>query len=201
MITEDDAWVTEIAAHTGEPDLDAVWRATETMIGALGALVPPADHARVAAELPPRLAAAFRAARVRTTPLAALALPPETASARAHELIAAACGVLAGRLAPSTLAGLRAELPAAVARLLVAPSHAIAHQPRRVERRTLADGRPGSQHPVSEAGRRDAQSDSIRTVNPHGDVKLSSSAGATQERDHDTLAEAGSHRTLARRHE
>jgi hypothetical protein len=63
---------------------------------------------------------------------------------------------------------------------------------------TLADGRPGSRHPLSEAN--PAHRDSVaRSENPHADTKLSSSAGMTQERVSDTLAtgKPGSHRPLS----
>ncbi|MFT3767757.1 MAG: DUF2267 domain-containing protein [Minicystis sp.] len=55
---------------------------------------------------------------------------------------------------------------------------------------TLATGRPGSRHPVSEAQADRAHAASIaRSADPHGETKLSSSHGLTQERLRDTLAE------------
>jgi hypothetical protein len=55
---------------------------------------------------------------------------------------------------------------------------------------TLATGRPGSRHPVSEAHEDRAHTESIaRSDDPHGDTKLSSSRGLTQERLRETLAE------------
>ena len=154
MSTDDNSWVADIAAHAGTPDLDEARHVGETVMAALGALVPAA-HARVIAELPPGLATAFRGAQVRTNPLDELVVPPGTASARAQELIASACAVVAARLSEPTLAWLRGELPPPVARLLVAPSRAVAHHEQvRVERHTLAEGRPGSSHPISEVGGR-----------------------------------------------
>ncbi|AKU98910.1 hypothetical protein AKJ09_05574 [Labilithrix luteola] len=48
---------------------------------------------------------------------------------------------------------------------------------------SLASGRSGSRHPVSEAAPPAGQSHSVvREANPHGDVKLSSAQGMTQER-------------------
>jgi uncharacterized protein (DUF2267 family) len=59
-------------------------------------------------------------------------------------------------------------------------------------RTTLSAGRSTSQHPLSEAGPSDAQSESVaRSDNPHADTKLSSSTGTTQERERETLAEFG----------
>ncbi|MFT3921877.1 MAG: DUF2267 domain-containing protein [Myxococcales bacterium] len=64
---------------------------------------------------------------------------------------------------------------------------------------TLADGRPGSAKPLAEAqatGRAlsdadptGSQADSVAEPNPHGDAKLSSSRGLTQEREHESLAD------------
>jgi hypothetical protein len=64
---------------------------------------------------------------------------------------------------------------------------------------TLATGRPGSQHPVSEAHPETAQERSVvNAENPHAETKLSSSRGTTQERRAETLATGapGSHRPL-----
>ncbi|MDD9941622.1 MAG: DUF2267 domain-containing protein [Myxococcales bacterium] len=56
-------------------------------------------------------------------------------------------------------------------------------------RSTLAEGRPGSSHPLSEAAPETAHSESIaRAREPHRDSKLSSSEGLTQERERETLA-------------
>lgn len=54
----------------------------------------------------------------------------------------------------------------------------------------LASGRPGSRHPLSEAKPNGGQSNSVvESTNPHGDTKLSSSKGLTQEREKEDLAE------------
>ncbi|MBX3231426.1 MAG: hypothetical protein KIT84_10810 [Labilithrix sp.] len=65
---------------------------------------------------------------------------------------------------------------------------------------TLATGRPGSRHPISEARHAGAHAESVvRSDNPHGDMKLSSARGTTQEREHEDLAEGkpGADRNLA----
>lgn len=55
---------------------------------------------------------------------------------------------------------------------------------------TLATGRPGSRRPLSEAREDRAHAESVaRAANPHGDTKLSSSRGLTQERLRETLAD------------
>jgi hypothetical protein len=54
---------------------------------------------------------------------------------------------------------------------------------------TLATGRPGSRHPLSEARADRAHAHSVvREENPHGATKLSSAPGLTQEREGETLA-------------
>jgi hypothetical protein len=64
---------------------------------------------------------------------------------------------------------------------------------------TLAEGRPGSRHPLSEARSDRSQSESVvATENPHADTKLSSAHGLTQEREGESLAtgHSGSDRPL-----
>jgi len=66
-----------------------------------------------------------------------------------------------------------------------------AHPPPAPERAgTLAEGRPGSRRQPLSEGRADrAHQESIaRTPNPHGETKLSSTTGTTQERNEETLA-------------
>jgi uncharacterized protein (DUF2267 family) len=54
---------------------------------------------------------------------------------------------------------------------------------------TLATGRPGSRHPISDSNVSGGHAASVaRSRNPHGETKLSSSRGLTQERLGDTLA-------------
>lgn len=56
---------------------------------------------------------------------------------------------------------------------------------------TLAGGRPGSRHPLSEARPDGAHAESVaRARDPHGATKLSSATGLTQEREGETLATA-----------
>jgi hypothetical protein len=65
---------------------------------------------------------------------------------------------------------------------------------------TLAEGRPGSRRPLAEARPPAGQADSVaRTDNPHGDTKLSSARGLTQEREKESIAtgSGGSRRPLS----
>lgn len=55
---------------------------------------------------------------------------------------------------------------------------------------TLAGGRPGSAHPIATSAPRGAQAHSVAEANPHGETKLSSSSGLTQERRQHALANA-----------
>jgi hypothetical protein len=49
------------------------------------------------------------------------------------------------------------------------------HAPH-VERSTLSEGHPGSNHPLSESHEDRTQHDSVAAANPHGDRKMSSGA-------------------------
>jgi uncharacterized protein (DUF2267 family) len=83
-------------------------------------------------------------------------------------------------------------LPADLGRQLVPrevgdpPPHAAAPRGRLT---TLASGRPGSRHPLSEAAPASGQTHSVAAnPNPHAETKLSTSRGLTQERRRRTLA-------------
>ena len=92
-------------------------------------------------------------------------------------------------LTPEGKVYLRQILPSELATLLIRRS-ASATPPRQRQGSTLASGRPGSRHPVSEARLDRAHGQSVaRTDDPHRDTKLSESHGATQERLDETLAE------------
>ena len=100
---------------------------------------------------------------------------------------------LGDRLADETRRRLEQALPGEVAELLrpaevgAPPPHAEARHAPRLN--TLATGRPGSAHPLSEARPPEGQSHSVvREDNPHGESKLSSARGLTQERLGDSLA-------------
>lgn len=65
------------------------------------------------------------------------------------------------------------------------PHWPVAHAPTS----TLATGRPGSRHPLSEAAPSSGHTHSVaQNDNPHEETKLSSSHGLTQERFDETLA-------------
>lgn len=112
--------------------------------------------------------------------------------AHARELIASVCHVLAEELSDDALLWLRRALPADLSRMLERPARAASNDERLAGvRNTLASGRPGSHHPIVDSPPPERrQSDSISEANPHGATKLSTSPGTTQERRHETLADA-----------
>lgn len=114
-------------------------------------------------------------------------------AARAVEASQVVCAALAELLDADSRRWLTARLPAELIVLLEPHEHpARAPESPHAQRRypTLAEGRPGSKHPLSEAHWERAQHDSVaRSDNPHGDTKLASSPGPTQSRENETLAE------------
>jgi uncharacterized protein (DUF2267 family) len=95
----------------------------------------------------------------------------------AIELAQVVCAVLGDRLDPELRQRLHRHLPPAVAALLEPEPLPPAPPPRHptAPGTTLATGRPGSSHPVSEAPANRAQAGSIAaSPEPHADRKLSS---------------------------
>jgi uncharacterized protein (DUF2267 family) len=110
---------------------------------------------------------------------------------RAVEYTAVACQILAEALSPGSLYRLREALPEPVSDLFTPRQQGERFEHIHLEpgRRTLAEGRPGSRHPLSEARPERAHLHSVvRADNPHEDTKLSSASGLTQEREQETLA-------------
>ena len=114
-----------------------------------------------------------------------------TASGPAREVVASVCKVLAEELSDDALELLHRALPGSLADLLVRPDAVeLEDHPGLAHRRdTLAEGRPGSHHPVTEARSDRTQAGSVASDNPHADTKLSASEGTTQEREHETIAD------------
>ena len=99
--------------------------------------------------------------------------------------------VVAETLSPAALYRLREALPDSIAALLTPrePAERFEHIQLEPDHHTLAEGKPGSRHPLSEARPERAHLHSVvRADNPHGDTKLSSASGLTQEREQETLA-------------
>ncbi len=99
-------------------------------------------------------------------------LEPERRKRLAQALPERAAEILLGRCAPD------ADVP---------PHAEAKHAPRE---RSLATGRPGSRHPLSDARPPRGHAHSVAAnADPHGETKLSSARGTTQERFRETLAE------------
>jgi hypothetical protein len=112
------------------------------------------------------------------------------------------CQAVAEALSPAALYRLREALPEPMGALFSprAPGERFEHVHLDPSHHTLAEGRPGSQHPLAETRVERAQTDSVvRADNPHEDTKLSSATGLTQEREQETLAAGhpGSSRPLS----
>jgi len=118
------------------------------------------------------------------------------------------CRALAKLVSAETLTLLRRDLPAEVFDLFredappreLPPHGQRAPREEVVVRTTLAAGRPGTRHPISESKPDRAHTHSVaRSENPHADTKLSSARGTTQERFDETLADGapGPHRPIA----
>jgi uncharacterized protein (DUF2267 family) len=111
------------------------------------------------------------------------------------------CQVVAEALSPGALYRLRAALPEPMGALFTPrePVGRFEHVHLDPSHHTLAEGRPGSRHPLSESRPERAHAHSVaRAGNPHGETKLSSATGLTQEREQETLAAGhpGSSRSL-----
>lgn len=98
---------------------------------------------------------------------------------------------LDSELAPEIRTVLRRELPPEVRRLLhdAPPSGAAPVRPGHEPRATLATGRPGSTHPLSESRPTRAHSNSIaRAADPHSGTKLSEAIPPTLDPHKKTIA-------------
>jgi uncharacterized protein (DUF2267 family) len=190
-----------VAAHAGVSQ-DRAARAIRAVLSGIGAYLDAPHRELVADELPPALAGAVRAGDRVAVPLDERVLDPGTTAAQARELIASVCRVLVEELSREAVRAVRAEAPPELAALLVPGGAEAPPRPAGSSRReTLAAGRPGSHHPVSEQRPR-AQPDSVAAANPHATTKLSSAAGSAQEGRRDTLAsgQPGSEQPISRTH-
>jgi uncharacterized protein (DUF2267 family) len=179
-----------VMAHTGADEKEA-HAAITAVLAALAQELGRLEADALADALPRTLSSALHAQRN----VAGDSLPERVAfiervsSGRAREHVGAVCTVLAELLPESLLSRLAHALAPGSAAWLAPPSPEADEPHLRPRRHTLAEGRPGSDRPLSESRPPAAQSDSVVIAdNPHGDTKLSSSRGLTQEREHETLA-------------
>ncbi|HVY48235.1 MAG TPA: DUF2267 domain-containing protein [Minicystis sp.] len=187
--------------HVGErAALDDLGRALDVTTATLHALsdaLTPDEAARCARALPRSLAGAL-VGRAPPSVRSIAALVAEVAAAAherdgvAREHAEAVCDVVAEALDAETRALVVRRLGPELGRLFTWRGDEASferpppHGPRRTN---LAEGRPGSAHPISEAAPVVAHAHSVaRNADPHAETKLSSSAGMTQERMRESLA-------------
>jgi len=156
----------------------------------------------LADELPAELATALRHGSYAGGDdlVASVAAIEQVSAAEAVEHVACVGRALAELLPTDLLARLRRTLPVHSAKLLEPSAPATDEVYAHPGRATLAEGRPGSRHPLSEARPSTAQADSlVVSDDPHADTKLSSSRGLTQERERESIAvgRPGARRSLA----
>lgn len=193
MITRTDDLVQHVAFHAGTSP-EVAEHATRLVLAAIGAHLSDDDRQLFADELPQALATALVSGNV-ALPLEAQLVPACATVGHARELVAAACRALAEEVSDEVVRAVELSVPEPIARYFVAG--AAVHQTRTSLHagHTLADGRPGSRHPLAETPPSRAQGESVAAENPHGATKLSSTPGSTQERRHETLSEDAPDRT------
>lgn len=206
-MTHPTSFVDEIQRHTGEMDWLESERIATQVLHALRPMLRSDERRALAAHLPPSLGSALAGHTVEVDDdverfYGRVALALKTPMTRAVEDARIVCSLLAARLSPDERDRLAHDLPVALAQLFLTPagesveaddepseSALPAVHEDAPSGHTLASGRPGSRHPVSESRLDRTQSHSVaRESNPHADSKLSSAEGLTQEQLHETLA-------------
>jgi uncharacterized protein (DUF2267 family) len=189
----------DVALHTGLDGAQA-GRVTEAVIDALGELVTTDEAHAIAAALSPGLAQLLLVGVGRDphgdveSLVAGVAWRENVPKSIALEHVTAVLSAIAARLPGEAQLRLKADLPRDIASLLTRSTPE--GHPARLERTrrhpprpTLATGKPGSAHPISEARAGLPHTHASGNPNPHAETKLSSASGTTQEQAHETLAE------------
>jgi uncharacterized protein (DUF2267 family) len=188
-VTSED-FVAHVAGHAGVA-LGPADAAARIVLSAMGGYLTAARREEIAEELPEVLSTALLHPVDGSVPLEERLLVREHNLAHARELIASVCHVLAEELSREALDWLWLALPADLSQLLTPPAREFVYEERIAGvHDTLSTGKPGSHHALGDAHARQAQANSIADENPHGGTKLSNARGMTQDRRHDTLAEA-----------
>jgi uncharacterized protein (DUF2267 family) len=203
-------FLSRVAEHTGLSGMEEAGGVVRTVLGVLGERLREPVLQALEEDLPAPLAASLRGGGERQDfSLAELhARVASRAQVRpgvAVEHTSVVCQVVAEALSAGALHKLREELPEPMGALFTPrePGEPFEYIHLDPSRGTLAEGRPGSSHPASEARPERAHVHSVvREDNPHEDTKLSSASGLTQEREQDTLATGhpGSSRPLSEGH-
>jgi uncharacterized protein (DUF2267 family) len=165
MLVRIEELASHVAAHAGVSDPVAEY-ALRAVVTGLGGYLKARARQLIGEELPAPLVTALGSAVADRRGLDERVQITGLSPGQIHELVASVCRVLAEELSEEALRAVTAALPPATAALFVPSSPA-----------------------VSRTMRRRPQSGSVREPNPHGDTKLSSAPGTTQEREHETLAE------------
>jgi hypothetical protein len=142
------SFLSRLVSHSGTT-LDLATAVAPEIIAGLAAHLTPAQRDFLADELPGELAAAVRRSDLLATPIEERILGPGINLGRAHELVASSCRALAEVLSTEAIEALRSSVPAGLVAWLDPPSSALIDVTSRST--TLASGRPGSSHPISEA--------------------------------------------------
>lgn len=178
-------FIEQVCSHGGLSSREDAERASEATLVVIGRAIPDRDAREIADHLPRPLARILDALEYRED-LSPEAVFEEVAERQGIELgfakeeVEVVCHALAGLLPPST----RLRFPPHLASLFT-PFASEPALPRDVEahhgsegqstQTTLAEGKPGSSHPLSDARPSHAQLDSVaREADPHAGRKLSS---------------------------
>lgn len=148
MISSTEVFLAHVAAHAGDSSAH-VDAATRAVLAELGSRLAGAERELVAEELPPALASSLCKQGFAPRPVEEQLCAGGISLGTARELIASVCHTLAERLSREALAAVRAAAPPSIASFLAADDGEVEHDTGFGS--TLADGRPGSRHPISEA--------------------------------------------------
>ncbi|MBZ4417379.1 DUF2267 domain-containing protein [Myxococcus sp. RHSTA-1-4] len=191
-----DEFLSRLAERAGLRDTEEAARTARAVLGVVGTRLDRRDLQLLTEDLPAPISELLRS----DTPgqdfdlkelYARVAGREHVRPGFAMEHTGIVCQVLAEALSEGTLHRLHENLPAPLAGLFTPrePRERFEYVHLDPARGTLAEGRPGSRHPLSESRPERTHTHSVaRSDNPHGDTKLSSASGLTQEREHETLA-------------
>jgi uncharacterized protein (DUF2267 family) len=144
--------VEHVAAHAGTPTEHADM-ALRVVLFRIGSCLGPVQRQLLLEELPPTLRGSVGQGGDIALPVEERILAQGITLGRAHELVVSVFRVLAERLSRDLIDALEGVLPRELASLLVAGAEAQRGEVVSGLRDTLAEGRPGSKHPISEAVR------------------------------------------------
>jgi uncharacterized protein (DUF2267 family) len=197
---------------TFEPGVAA--RVIQATLRALAGQLPAIDIGLIADQLPAPMAAAWRAAEPsRATGAAALYAAVHLAIGgdppRLTEQVQVIAQVLGEHLDLDGRLHLQRHLPESAAELVeprswqpLEPRDRSLVGPTSGQRRTLASGRPGSEHPITAAQADRAHRDSIaRSPDPHAETKLSSGKPSVEDERAKVATGHPTHRAIADAHD